>query len=67
MPTSTTAVRKKTGELCTVAGKYRFDGYTDGSTYPTPTQEEQILDGMDHGDVFPPVRSASKAAWWLLI
>jgi hypothetical protein len=66
MPTTTTAVRKKTGEICTVEGKYLFDGYTDGSTYPPPTLEERVLDGMERGDTFPPVRSCNKGAWWLL-
>lgn len=60
------AVRKKTGEICDVAGDYQFDGYTDGTSYPPPTVDERVIP-MDVGDTFPPVRSSKKAAWWKLI
>ena len=67
MATSSTAkTRKKTGETCEIAGKYQFDGYVDGTTYPSPTAEERVIP-MDRGDTFPPVKSSAKAAWWVLI
>ena len=56
-----TSTRKKTGEVCEVAGDYEFDGYTDGSSSPAPTSEERVIP-MDRGDVFPPVKSSGKAA-----
>lgn len=55
--------RFKTGEKCTKAGKYEFDGYTDGTNLPSPTANERIIP-MDYGDTFPPVKSTDKGAWW---
>ena len=63
---ATTSTRKKTGEICAVAGDYEFDGYTDGTSSPSPTEDEKIIP-MDVGDTFPPVKSSGKAAWWKLI
>lgn len=60
------AVRKKTGEICQIKGKYEFDSYTDGTSSPPPTAEEKVIP-MDVGDTFPPVKSSEKAAWWKLI
>ena len=60
------ATRKKTGETCEIAGDYEFDGYVDGTTYPSPTAEERVIP-MDRRDTFPPVRSSQKAAWWKLL
>ena len=59
-------MRKKTGEKCTQAGQYRFDGYTDGTLTPAPTAEESIIP-MDVGDVFPPINSTDKGAYWVYI
>lgn len=58
--------RRKTGEICQIAGDYKFDGYLDGSSYPAPTTEEQVIP-MDVSDTFPPLRSSNKACWWKLI
>ena len=55
--------RFKTGDKCDTSGRYQFDGYTDGTSTPTPTANEQIIP-LDVGDTFPPVRSSNKAAWW---
>lgn len=55
--------RFKTGETADTTGHYQFDGYTDGSWTPSPTQEEQIIP-LSRGETFPPVRSSSKAAYW---
>lgn len=56
-------MRYKTGQKCDRAGSFRFDGYTDGTTLPTPTAEERTI-ALTMGETFPPIRSASKAAWW---
>ena len=63
-----TAVRTrfKTGETCIVSGRYRFDGYTDGSTYPPPKPEEREIP-LSKGETFPPIRSARKSCWWKLM
>jgi len=61
-----TSVRKKTGQVCEIAGDYQFDGYVDGTSWPPPTVEEQVIP-LDVGDRFPPVNSSDKAAWWKLI
>jgi hypothetical protein len=63
---TTTAVRGKTGERCPESGVYRFDGYTDGTSWPTPRPEEKEI-ALSTGEVFPPIRSASKACWWVLV
>lgn len=66
MATTSTTVRKKTGESCDIAGDYEFDGYTDGTSSPAPTADEKVIP-MDKNDTFPPVKSSKKAAWWKLI
>jgi hypothetical protein len=58
--------RFKTGERCEVSGGYQFDGYSDGSTTPTPKPEEQEIP-LSKGETFPPIRSSGKACWWKLI
>ena len=58
-----TSTRFKTGQKCVRAGSYCFDGYTDGTSTPSPTTEERVIP-MDVGDVFPPIRSCEKACWW---
>ncbi len=55
--------RFKTGETCPESGRYRFDGYLDGSYAPAPTAEEQIIP-LSRGETFPPIRSSGKACWW---
>ena len=58
--------RFKTGEKCTIAGDYRFDGYLDGTVEPAPTPEEMEI-RLEKGETFPPIRSAKDACWWQLI
>ncbi len=66
MQTSTqTGTRFKTGQTCTVSGRYRFDGYLDGSSTPRPTPEEMEIP-LTRGETFPPIRSSGKACWWKL-
>ncbi|HMW34382.1 MAG TPA: YjzC family protein [bacterium] len=57
-------IRFKTGENCKTTGRYRFDGYTDGSTYPFPSAEERSI-RLTVGETFPPIRSCNKGAYWL--
>ena len=57
--------RFKTGQTCDTSGVYIFDGYVDGSSYPSPTQDERVIP-LSRNETFPPVRSASKACWWKL-
>ena len=55
--------RYKTGEKAPRKSFYDFDGYTDGTSYPTPTQEEQRIHLLA-GEVFPPIKSSNKGAFW---
>lgn len=61
-----TKTRFKTGETCQTSGRYRFDGYTDGTSYPSPTSEEREIP-LSRGETFPPIRSCNKACWWVLV
>eukprot|EP00828_Plagiopyla_frontata_P010210 TRINITY_DN1536_c0_g1_i1.p1 TRINITY_DN1536_c0_g1~~TRINITY_DN1536_c0_g1_i1.p1 ORF type:complete len:354 (+),score=8.98 TRINITY_DN1536_c0_g1_i1:434-1495(+) len=58
--------RFKTGQTCNASGKYQFDGYLDGTSSPSPTYEESVIP-LDNNDVFPPIRSCNKGAWWKYI
>ena len=61
-----TRTRFKTGETCIVSGRYRFDGYTDGTWTPSPTAEEMEIP-LTKGETFPPIRSSGKGCWWKLV
>lgn len=56
----------KTGDTAPQAGRYQFVRYTDGTTAPAPTSEERVIP-LSRGEVFPPIRSCNKGAWWQLI
>jgi hypothetical protein len=58
-----TRVRFITGMECTRPGIYVFDRYADHTTDPKPASDEMFL-SMKRGQIFPPVRSAGKSAWW---
>lgn len=58
--------RYKTGEESPANANYDWDGYTDGSRYPHPTANEMRIP-LDKGDIFPPVRSCNKGAYWKMI
>jgi hypothetical protein len=60
------SVRGKTGEVVSVAGRYQFDGYLDGTRWPAPTTDEQV-EPFDRGDRFTPIRSCNKGCFWILI
>lgn len=55
----------KTGDTAPVTGQYEFVSYTDGTTTPAPTANERIIP-LSRGEVFPPVRSSNKGAYWKL-
>jgi hypothetical protein len=55
--------RYKTGEKAPRTGIFDFDGYTDGSNSPAPTTDERRIP-LATGEVFPPVKSSNKGAWW---
>jgi len=57
--------RLKTGQTCETTGIYAFDGYTDGSVSPQPTQEERVI-SLRTTQVFPPIRSSNRGAFWKL-
>jgi len=61
-----TKTRFKTGEESPWHARYQFDGYVDGTNYPSPTAEEKEID-LETDENFPPIRSAKKACWWKLI
>jgi len=58
--------RHRTGETCPASGVYRFDGYLDGTSSPSPTADEREI-ALSKGETFPPIRSSSKACWWKLV
>ncbi|NPC74730.1 YjzC family protein [Corallococcus exiguus] len=62
---ATVGQRFKTGSKCETSGIYAFDGYSDGSTTPSPTAEERVIP-LSAGETFPPIRSQNKSAWWKL-
>lgn len=56
--------RYKTGNETPIKGNFNWDGYTDGTTTPAPTAEEKQI-SLDVGEVFPPIRSCNKGAYWV--
>ena len=58
--------RFRTGQTCVESGRYRFDGYLDGTSRPAPTAEEREIP-LSRGETFPPIRSSGKACWWKLV
>jgi hypothetical protein len=60
-------MRQKTGEVCSKAGNYKFDGYVNAPVgTPKPTSEESMIQ-LKSGGTFPPVNSTDQAAWWVFI
>ncbi|NVB40911.1 YjzC family protein [Pseudenhygromyxa sp. WMMC2535] len=56
----------KTSDQCATSGQYAFKKYVDGTTTPSPTQEERVIP-LTRGETFPPIRSCNKAAYWSLL
>jgi hypothetical protein len=56
-------MRYKIGDTCPKTGNYRWDGYTDGTYTPEPTEKEKIIP-LEKGETFPPIKSAGKGAYW---
>jgi len=61
-----TQVRCKTGQACPKSGVYRFDGYLDGTNHPAPHQHEREIP-LAERNIAPPVHSANKGCYWLLV
>lgn len=55
--------RYKTGQKSPVNAYYAWDGYTDGTNSPRPTDEEMKIK-LERDEVFPPIKSADKGAYW---
>lgn len=53
----------KTGQISPARAWYDWAGYTDGTQYPLPTAEERKIK-LETGEVFPPIRSCNKGAYW---
>ena len=53
----------KTGETSPANANYQWVKYTDGTTSPSPTPEETKIP-LSSGEVFPPIRSCNKGAYW---
>lgn len=53
----------KTGEKAPYSASYNFIKYVDGSATPSPTMNEYYIN-LTKGEVFPPIRSCNKAAYW---
>lgn len=58
--------RYKTGEKSPESGRYRFDGYLDGTSSPAPRTEEMEIP-LSKSETFPPIRSSGKGCWWKLM
>ena len=57
--------RFKTGTTNPTSGIFVFDGYTDGTSSPAPTQAERTIP-LAKDETFPPIRSCNKGCWWKL-
>lgn len=55
--------RFKTGQNSPANAYYEWDGYTDGTRTPAPTHEEKKIN-LETGEVFPPINSVDKGAFW---
>lgn len=53
----------KTGQEAPKTQNYSWVKYTDWTTTPSPTNEEKIIP-LSKGEVFPPINSCDKGAYW---
>lgn len=58
------ANRYCSGDVCRASGRFRFDGYLDGSLDPAPADHEAFVT-LDAGEVFPRVESLGLRCWWV--
>ena len=58
--------RLRSGEICTRAGRYSFDGYLDGSWQPEPKADEMAV-RLSAGERFPQIPTAGKPCWWVIV
>ena len=56
----------KPGDLCPKTGFYRFFGYLDGTTDPSP-REDELQISLDKGRFFPPIHSTGMDCWWRFV
>jgi hypothetical protein len=66
MASSTVAIgtRFRTGQVNPVSGHFRFDGYLDGTSWPSPSPAERHIP-LSLGERFPPV--GGKGCYWVLV
>lgn len=55
--------RYKTGQKAPRIQTYTFDRYVDDPQDPPPTEEEREIP-LSTGEVFPPIRSSGRSAYW---
>ena len=53
----------KTGQVSPANAYYEWVKYSDGSILPSPTREERTIH-LSNGEIFPPIRSCNKGAFW---
>ncbi len=53
----------KTGQISPANAYYEWSKYSDGTYTPSPTSEERKIH-LENGEVFPPIRSCNKGAFW---
>lgn len=53
----------KTGQTAPASGRYKFARYTSEPPWPLPTADERTIE-LTTGEVFPPIRSVNRGAWW---
>jgi hypothetical protein len=58
--------RFMTGQACTTTGEYEFDGYTDTSSLPCLSLDEQRL-VVNAGSAFPTASGEVKSAYWRFV
>ena len=55
--------RYRTGQKAPRTTTYTFDGYIEDPQHPSPTAEEMRIP-LSMGEVFPPIRSTNRGAYW---
>lgn len=63
---TTPQVRFRSGDICTQAGSYSFDGYADGDWEPAPDRDQTVID-VNVGQPFPSPAPGNKPCWWTWI
>lgn len=58
--------RARSGQICDLGGRYRFDGYLSAAGAMPPLPAETKIQ-LASGQPFPRIASSSRDCWWLLI